>query len=265
MNKQKLSDFIDASKEEAGNMAAEEVLPAVVKEAGSFMLSEGVGVLAGEIVGAVLPVANNIRLSYKQNRLERNVVEALQIIQNRQEEIESQVKTLQKEHQQYQRKVTEVMLDNIVDEPQEKLVKYNVNGYINLLKTNNTSVDIALMFFQTLAQLNDLDIRVLKVYSHLTMDQGENIMDICQDLHIDYEQIRFVKEKLERFGLLQSKNEEINDTNLGEIVKYLQTVERENRKSKPKDVKIPKLKKVSGKDTYKITPLGRQYLTMIEE
>lgn len=76
MDKHKLKDFIDATKEETGKVAVEEVLPAVVKEAGGFIVSEGVGMLASEIVVAVVPVANNIRLSYKQNRLERNVVEA---------------------------------------------------------------------------------------------------------------------------------------------------------------------------------------------
>ena len=34
---------------------------------------------------------------------------------------------------------------------------------------------------------------------------------------VDFEQMRFIREKLERFGLLQSKNEEINDNNLKEI------------------------------------------------
>ena len=42
MDKRKLKDFIDATKEEAGNVAVEEVLPAVVKEAGGFIVSEGV-------------------------------------------------------------------------------------------------------------------------------------------------------------------------------------------------------------------------------
>lgn len=46
MEKHKLKDFIDATKEEAGNVAVEEVLPAVVKEAGGFIVSEGVGMLA---------------------------------------------------------------------------------------------------------------------------------------------------------------------------------------------------------------------------
>lgn len=252
MEKHKLKDFIDATKEEAGNVAVEEVLPAVVKEAGGFIVGEGVGMLASEIVGAVVPVANNIRLSYKQNRLERNVVEALQIVQRNQDELENKIVKLQQSNLEYQRQITEALLDNIVEEPQEAMVKYNVNGYVNLLKSDNTNLDIVLMFFKTLSQLSDLDIRVLKSYSYLGND-GENILDICKDIHVDFEQMRFIREKLERFGLLQSKNEEINDNNLKEIVKYLQNLEKERKKSKPGSVKIPKLKKVSGSDSYKIT------------
>ena len=174
MEKHKLKDFIDATKEEAGNVAVEEVLPAVVKEAGGFIVSEGVGMLASEIVGAVVPVANNIRLSYKQNRLERNVVEALQIVQRNQDELENKIVKLQQSNLEYQRQITEALLDNIVEEPQEAMVKYNVNGYVNLLKSDNTNLDIVLMFFKTLSQLSDLDIRVLKSYSYLGND-GENI------------------------------------------------------------------------------------------
>lgn len=37
--------------------------------------------LVCEIVGSVVPVANNVLLSYKQRRLERNVLKSLKIIQ----------------------------------------------------------------------------------------------------------------------------------------------------------------------------------------
>lgn len=77
-------------------------------------------------------------------------------------------------------------------------------------------------------------------------------------------QIRFIKEKLERFGLLQSRNEEMNDDNLDKIVKYLEKVKKENRKRNPNDVKVPSLKRVSSSDSYRITLLGRSYLTMIK-
>lgn len=76
-------------------------------------------------------------------------------------------------------------------------------------------------------------------------------------------QIQFIKENLERFGLLQSRNEEMNDDNLDKIVKYLEKVKRENRKRNPDDIKVPSLKRVGESDSYRITSLGRHYLTMI--
>lgn len=95
-------------------------------------------------------------------------------------------------------------------------------------------------------------------------DGGESVQDICENTGIDYTQVRFVKEKLSRYGLLQSRNEEINDKNMESMVKYMQDVERESHKSKPKDVKVPKLKKLFGTDSYSITMLGRRYLALMQ-
>ncbi len=76
MGQYKLNDLMDATKEEV----AEKLFPAVVKEAGSFLFDKGVGMLACQIVGSVVPVANDVLLSYKQHRLERNVLNSLIII-----------------------------------------------------------------------------------------------------------------------------------------------------------------------------------------
>ena len=67
----------------------------------------------------------------------------------------------------------------------------------------------------------------------------ETAHGIIADLAITYEQLRFVREKLERFGLLQSKNEEIHDDNLEKIVKYLQDVEKKRKKADPKTLNYP--------------------------
>ncbi len=166
--------------------------------------------LAYQVIGSVLPVANNILLSYNQHRLERNVLNALNIVQNRQTELENRINELLEYNPLYTRQITVALLDNIVDEIQEKMIEYNVNGYINLLKADHTNIDLGLMFFKTMSQLNDLDIRILKVYSNLKTD-GESIVSICNELDLELNQIQFIKEKLERFGLLQSRNEEIND------------------------------------------------------
>lgn len=262
MDRYKLEDLMDATKEEVGKEVVEKLLPQVIQEAGSLLFDKGVGMLASEIVGSVLPVANNVLLSYKQHRLERNVLNALKNIQTRQTELEYRMSNLFENNSLYTRQITEALLDNIVDEIQEKLVEYNVNGYINLLKSDHTNIDLGLMFFKTMSQLNDLDIRILKVYSNLGTE-GESIVSICNELDLELNQIQFIKEKLERFGLLQSRHEEINDDNLDKIVKYLDKVKRENRKKNPNDIKVPSLKRVSASDSYRITPLGRHYLTMI--
>lgn len=263
MDQYKLEDLIDAAKEEVGKEVVEKLLPQVIQEAGNFLFDRGVGMLACQVVGSVLPVANNILLSFNQHRLERNVLNALNIIQSRQTELENRMNELLENNPLYTRQITEALLDNIVDEIQERMVDYNVNGYINLLKSDHTNIDLGLMFFKTMSQLNDLDIRILKAYSNLEAE-GESIVSICNELNLELDQIRFIKEKLERFGLLQSRNEEMNDDNLDRIVKYLEKVKKENRKRNPNDVKVPSLKRVSSSDSYRITSLGRSYLTMIK-
>lgn len=262
MDQYKLEDLIDATKEEVGKEVVEKLLPQVIQEAGNFLFDRGVGMLACQVVGSVLPVANNILLSFNQHRLERNVLKAINIIQSRQTELENRMNELLENNPLYTRQITEALLDNIVDEIQERMVEYNVNGYINLLRSDHTNIDLGLMFFKTMSQLNDLDIRILKVYSNLGTE-GESIVSICNELDLELNQIQFIKEKLERFGLLQSRNEEMNDDNSDKIVKYLEKVKRENRKKNPNDVKVPSLKRVSGADSYRITSLGRHYLTMI--
>ncbi len=257
-------DLLRASNEEAGDVVISEILPAVVKEYGECIVGEGMAILAGEIVGAICPRVNNIRLGYKQNRLERNVNRIFFHLSMRQEELETRLLQLESNEKTYQYliKLSEMLLDQIVEEIQEKKVDYNVNGYINLVKSENANEDMALMFFKTLAQLNDLDLRVLGLYS---LTSEETAYDIVAELKISYEQLKCIKEKLERFGLLQSKNEEISDDNLEQVVKYLQDVEKERKKSRPRDIKLPRLKKISSTDTYRITSLGREYLQLIKE
>lgn len=260
MDKHKMLDLFHASNEEAGNVVLEELLPTVVKEYGECVVGEGVATLAGEVIGAVCPRINSIRLAYKQNRLERNINRTFFQLNEKQNEIEERLLQLEnnEETHRYLTNISEMLLDQIVDEIQEKKVDYNVNGYINLIKSDNTNEDLALMFFKTLSQLSDLDIRVLRMYS---IASDETAHGIITDLAITYEQLRFVREKMERFGLLQSKNEEVYDDNLEKIVKYLQDVEKE--KSRPKDIKLPRLKKIYTSDTYKITSLGREYLQLL--
>lgn len=132
----------------------------------------------------------------------------------------------------------------------------NHDELINLMCTDDPNEDMALMFFKTLAQLNELDIKVLKIFSY---DNEENYLTVKSGTNISDQQYRFVKEKLERLGMLQSKNDELRNKNLEAVIDYIKELQKQNKASKPKAVKDPKIKRISNSDTYKITSLGREF------
>lgn len=94
MNRYKLKDLMDTTKEEVGKEVVEKLLSTVIQEAGSLLFDKGVGMLACQVIGSVLLVANNVLLSYKQHRLERNVLNSLRIIQSKQNELENRMNEL---------------------------------------------------------------------------------------------------------------------------------------------------------------------------
>lgn len=261
----KILDLFKASNQEATDVVLSEVFPEIVRQYGGAVAGPYLIELMSEIVGAVFPRLNNMRLSYKQNRLESNVCYLFGVLLNYQTMLEERLKILEtkEETKDFLRFSTELLLDNIVDEIQQSKVSYNVNGYVKLLYTDDANQDMALMFFRTLAQLSELDIRVLRLFDY-DEDVG-TIYDVMEETGIDYEQYRFVKEKLERFGLVQSRNQQLADENQELIVKYLQALDKERKSSRPKSVTIPRFKKLSHTDTYKITSLGRQYLRLIAD
>ena len=142
MDRYKMLDLFQASNEEAGDVVLSDVLPAVVKEYGECLVGEGVATLAGEVIGAICPRINNIRFGYKQNRLERNINRTFAQFKRQQQEIGEKILDLEENHHQYLNSITEMLLDQIVDEIQEQKVDYNLTGFINLIKNGNTNEDI---------------------------------------------------------------------------------------------------------------------------
>ena len=66
MSEKKLLELVKVTGEETIDVALSDVLPKVVKDYGDIIVSEGAATLAGELIGAITPRLNNIRLSYKQ-------------------------------------------------------------------------------------------------------------------------------------------------------------------------------------------------------
>lgn len=265
MSEKRLLDLAKSVIDEMGDLALSEVLPGIVKTYGDTFVSDSLVNLAGELIGAVFPCFNNIRLSYKQNRLERNMSTMLDYLVENQEILNKRLDVLEKtrEGRDFLQLSNEMLLDNIVDEIQTSKVKYSVNGYINLIQTEDANLDMSLMFFKTISALNDIDIRILKTYDWRHPSETEPITPFNSEF--DSSQLRYIKEKLVRLGLLKSKNEELSARNQERIIDYLQKFNKDFDPSKPKGVKLPDFKKIHSTDSYNITTLGFALLQLISE
>ena len=226
MSKENVLDLFHASNEEALDVTLGEILPEVVKQISEMVVSEATASVICKMLGAVFPRINNIRLGWKQNRLERNIKKAIEELQKNDSLIAAQLEVLEKNNQDqmFRTKYCEMMLDTIYDEIQES--------------------------------------KVLKCFSY---EHEENYYSIMRNVDISDTQYRFVKEKLERFGLLQNKNADIRDMDLAIIIDYLKDLDKQSNSKSPKSVKFPsKVKKLANNNSYKITSLGREFLKLTE-
>lgn len=237
---------------------------------GNEAVSTVVQTLTGGLLGAVAPGFLGVKLSFQQRRFERNMVKMLNAVAQKQDIIEQRLNQLDPEIRQkfMDGPYRDVLFDNIIAENQEQKVQDNINGYINLMGLENPNDDVIFTFFHTLSQMNELDIRVLRLYRpayETGKEDHENFMDVMREENIDDSQYDFIREKLCRLGMLDSKNEANRDENLDVLGKTLTELIKQLYSKKPKEVKAPKLKKIARSESYSITRLGRQYLAFIDE
>jgi len=258
---------------EVGASVFLENLPELSTEVAGIMGNEALGAtiqsLAGGVLGAVAPAFLGIKLSFQQKRFERNMVKMVSSINKNHEIMAQRLDNLEAEVRQkfIDGPYRDVLLDNIISENQEQKVQDNINGFINLMGVENPNDDIVFTFFHTLSQMNELDIRVLRLYRPtFDMDEShENFLDVMREERIDETQYNFIREKLCRLGMLHSKNEERRDENLDILGKTLNELIKQLYSKKPKEVKAPRLNRITRTESYRITFLGRQYLSFIDD
>lgn len=207
MKKGKVRDFLSSVREEGFQALLEsEYVPEIVTSMADMVTTEGTSLFLGSIIGAAAPRVNSVRMNYLQKRFEKRVESALKIMQNQISLIENNYASLNDEMQEKFRGLyVEWLMDNLYSERQPEKVTSHVNGYINMM-TNDTNDDIMIMFMDTLNQLTQLDIDVLKLY---TISSDESAWDLIGRYGIQPEQLKVIKEKLERFGLIYSKQDDL--------------------------------------------------------
>ena len=254
--KDQIKDLASAIKEEGMTSLLESgVLTPLVIELANQLTTDQASLLVGSMFGALAPRMNGVILSYKQNRFERNITALVTALTSRVEVLENNYTSLSPEMQeQYRTEYVEMLLDNIVDERQEEKIKWNVNGFINLM-TEDSNENTMQIFFDTLSELTVLDVDVLRMFDYFS---SENWRNVSEKYGLGFEQYRLVKEKLVRFGLLSRNSDNIRDGNIDAIVELLQ--------SKKQNPKLPSsVKKVVSNDSYSITSLGTGFLRSISE
>lgn len=259
---------------EVGTSLVIENLPEFGAEVAGIIGNEAIGAtiqtLTGGLLGAVAPSLLGVKLSFQQKRFERNMIKMVTSLREKQEIIEQRMNQLNPDVQQrfISGPYRDVLLDNIISENQEQKVQDNINGYINLMGIENPNDDIVFTFFHTLSQMNELDIRILRLYRptyEMSEEEQESFQDVMRDEDIDQSQYNFIREKLCRLGMLYSKNTEQRDENLDILGEKLTELIKQLHSKKPKEVKAPRLKRITRSESYRITRLGRQYLYFIED
>ena len=147
--------------------------------------------------------------------------------------------------------------DFVQSEKQEEKIGLIVNGLTNIAGGINWQEDVVLMFYDTLSQLNLLDLRLLKLYAstYIERDDNDDIYKLMNECQIDNSQAGMIREKLERLGLIQSKNEEKIYENIENVIKYVEDIAKGK-----KDPKLKRIKNVPKSESYRITSFGLKFI-----
>ena len=208
-----VQDITTASLEVGASLVLES-LPEIGAEVagiiGNEAISSVIQTLTGGLIGGLAPAVLGMKLSYQQKRFERNILKMIKTVMHNQTIIEQRLNQLEPEIRQkfIDGSYRDVLFDNIISENQEGKLVSNINGYINLMGIEKPNDDVVFTFFDTLSQMNELDIRVLKLYLPVFEkgeEQHETCLDIMRDENIDESQYNFIREKYikDRYFCLQ--------------------------------------------------------------
>lgn len=255
---EKINDAISSIKGVIGEIVAEDALPMLATE----MLKGTTLEVAGNAIGILSPRIGGVMVAYQQKRWERNWEEYINAIYKKQEIFNERLGALEERYQmEFRNTLFPLVSDYVQNEKQEEKIELIVTGLINVASRINAQEDIILQYYDILEQLSLLDIRVLKVYQfRYPKDNEDSIVRIMHECDIEDSEIKMVKEKLERLGLLQSKNAEKMNENIQNLIQFVE----ESSKGK-NNVKLRRMNTIQRTDSYKITIFGDKFIKFFTE
>ncbi len=211
--------------------------------------------------GALIPGLSSVLGNIRNKRLERNLMIFIKSLQSEIESLKLKFSEIsENSKERFKEEFSEMIIDYIADERDEDKIKYIANGIKNLLD-DTKNFDNTSLYFDTLKNLRNIDILILKKYDYNDQEYFfSNIHEIIEPLHIDFDEFKFIREKLIRNGLLESnfdtEQSDINEVLL-ELSKYLKEIEKGKKTTLPNKIKNIKVKK---SETIKLSKFGRSFI-----
>lgn len=260
---------LSASAAESGAELLLDNLPTLSSKLAQIGLEGASAFLADGAINAISPRLAGLIMDYKLRRAERNIISLIDELAKNMDEINHRLDSFDEEKKLkfIDGIYRDSFLDIVAEEPDPTKVQFAINAFANLMEENSVSDSFVLTLFDDLSRLNSLDLRVLKLHGNPS-SIGYEIIDSYQKLvneeNIEAFQYRHIREKLCRFGLLQSKNEKRRNENLVAIEKYVADLAKQLSAGKEiRPPRKPNIQKIGSNDSYAITPLGNNYLRLV--
>lgn len=229
------------------------------------------------VVGSVIPGVSGAMLAYKQKRQERIYCAFMEEVQAKMGVMEKRLERLSQDALiAFKDKYFGMISDYVLEEVQEKKVKYLANGLVNLAGMEDANEDFLLTYYDTLRDLRIIDIVILRrkydFNYHITPLESYNVF--LQKAGLEDQQYKLVSEKLKRAGLLitkreKSKNQDDLYKNVEKMQNYLTSLEKYlDATEKGRKVRLPKLptlKEVDQQESFEISKFGRDFVQFFTE
>lgn len=204
------------------------------------------------VVGSAVPGVVNAMLAYKQRQLERNMILFMELSKAREHELNERLNRLEESRiAEIKNTYFGIASDYAIRTIQTEKINYIVNGFVSITESDNPSEDVILMYFDMLDQLTLLDLKVL--ISYTAADTLESTQD---EFGVKHEELKMVRGKLNRLGLIQTPAEENYEEVYRNVVQITSVL---NDFFAGKSVR-PKFSRLSKFRNIRLTPFAKEFL-----
>lgn len=170
-------------------------------EVGATIVGE---IFLNGLIGSILPGIPSAILSYKQKRLERNLICFIKNISSRLNEIQMAWEVKSKDEKELiKEKFSSIVCDYVIDEKEETKIPYMSKGFVSLIIGEYNDESIIIEFYDILERLRIIELQVLVDYynNYLSIQYGAD-SEYINKKGLGFDEFTYIRNKLINLGLL---------------------------------------------------------------